>query len=162
MFKHNLIRYYLIIFISIFATHASYAFAAITAPVSSKVCFLCVGDDLSKNSEAKSIPQNKLNLINNGCVSSSITVSNVKNNDAQWERFLNDFSDGRLVSNINYVFSGVAINLNDSDSDFIDYDAMAGSDLKNCDVSEVPIPAAGWLFASAIVGFVGLSNRRRI
>ena len=161
MFKHNLIRYYLIIFISIFATHASYAFAAITAPVSSKVCFLCVGDDLSKNSEAE-IPQNNSNLINNGCASSSSTVNNVKNNDVQWERFLNDFSDGRLVSNINYVFSGVAINLNDSDSDFIDYDAMAGSDLKNCDVSEVPIPAAGWLFASAIVGFVGLSNRRRI
>ena len=161
MFKRDLIRHYLIISTAIFATHASYAFAAITAPVSSEVCFLCVGDDLSKNSEAK-IPQNNSNLINNGCISSASTVNNVKNNDVQWERFLNDFSDGRLVSNINYVFSGVAINLNDSDSDFIDYDAMAGSDLKNCDVSEVPIPAAAWLFASAIVGFVGLSNRRRI
>jgi hypothetical protein len=30
------------------------------------------------------------------------------------------------------------------------------------DISAVPLPAAGWLFGSALLGFMGLSNRRRV
>lgn len=32
----------------------------------------------------------------------------------------------------------------------------------NCQLGEVPTPAATWLFALALVGFVGLSNKRRV
>jgi hypothetical protein len=32
----------------------------------------------------------------------------------------------------------------------------------NCREGEVPLPAASWLFLLALIGFVGLSNKRKI
>ena len=32
----------------------------------------------------------------------------------------------------------------------------------NCRAGEVPLPAARWLFLLALIGFVGLSNKRKI
>ncbi len=32
----------------------------------------------------------------------------------------------------------------------------------NCRAGEVPLPAASWLFLLALIGFVGLSNKRKI
>ena len=43
----------------------------------------------------------------------------------------------------------------------LDYDAISDAYITNCRVNEVPIPAAGWLFASALLGFITFSNRHR-
>ena len=45
--------------------------------------------------------------------------------------------------------------------DAFDYDMISQSDVSNCRVGEVPIPTAGWLFASALLSFIIFSNRRR-
>jgi hypothetical protein len=42
------------------------------------------------------------------------------------------------------------------------YDELTQSEMQNCTPSEVPIPAAAWLFGTALVGFVSLSTRRKI
>ncbi len=34
--------------------------------------------------------------------------------------------------------------------------------VNNCRAGEVPLPAARWLFLLALIGFVGLSNKRKI
>jgi hypothetical protein len=43
----------------------------------------------------------------------------------------------------------------------IDYDAISQSDVQSCMVDVVPVPTAGWLFASALIVFITFSNRRR-
>lgn len=43
----------------------------------------------------------------------------------------------------------------------LDYDAISDANIANCRVNEVPIPAAGWLFASALLGFITFTNRHR-
>lgn len=43
----------------------------------------------------------------------------------------------------------------------VDYDMISQSDVLSCHVDEVPIPTAGWLFASALLGFITFSNKRR-
>ena len=43
----------------------------------------------------------------------------------------------------------------------LDYDAISDANVTNCRLNEVPIPAAGWLFASALLGFISFSNRHR-
>ena len=43
----------------------------------------------------------------------------------------------------------------------LDYDAISDANITNCRVNEVPIPAAGWLFASALLGFITFTNRHR-
>jgi hypothetical protein len=48
-----------------------------------------------------------------------------------------------------------------ADKSNADYDIISQSDVQNCNVGEVPVPTAGWLFASALVAFITFSNRRR-
>lgn len=43
----------------------------------------------------------------------------------------------------------------------LNYDAISDANMTNCRVNEVPIPAAGWLFATALFGFITFSNRHR-
>jgi hypothetical protein len=47
-------------------------------------------------------------------------------------------------------------------------DSEAGANLLTIEnfsapsISEVPIPAAAWLFGTALIGFVGMSRRRKV
>ena len=43
----------------------------------------------------------------------------------------------------------------------LDFDMISDATITNCPINEVPIPAAGWLFASALLGFITFSNRHR-
>lgn len=58
-----------------------------------------------------------------------------------------------------------AINLPNGDSDFIFQNAKLRLDYHTVDCpppTATPLPAAGWLFGSALLGFVTLSNRRKV
>jgi hypothetical protein len=84
-------------------------------------------------------------------------------------QLMHDLGNGKLLSSIMLLFSDSQhASFSDKSSiviasaDVIDYDAISKSDLQNCKPSEVPIPAAAWLFGSALFGFVSLSSRRKI
>jgi hypothetical protein len=65
--------------------------------------------------------------------------------DAEWSAFLSELRHGNLVS---LTRSSQQQN-----------DAQGHED---CRLGEVQTSAAGWLFATALIGFVGLSNKRRV
>jgi hypothetical protein len=80
-----------------------------------------------------------------------------------------DLGNGKLLSNIVLMFSDTPqAAFVDKSNQFTanlqasDYDAISKSDLQHCKASEVPVPAAAWLFGSALFGFVSLSSRRKI
>jgi hypothetical protein len=64
--------------------------------------------------------------------------------DAEWRAFLSELRHGKLVS---------LTRINQQNN-------AQGSE--DCRLGEVPTAAAGWLFATALIGFVGLSNKRRV
>jgi hypothetical protein len=72
-----------------------------------------------------------------------------------------DLSNGQSLSNALYAFQGSDNHLTVEAKNSVDYDAISKADVQNCHVNEVPVPAAVWLFASALVGFITFSNRRR-
>jgi hypothetical protein len=75
--------------------------------------------------------------------------------------------ESNVGSTIN-TFSNTLFSLESLDGKFLsadksnaDYDIISQSDVQNCNVDEVPVPTAGWLFGSALVAFITFSNRRR-
>jgi hypothetical protein len=65
--------------------------------------------------------------------------------DAEWSEFLSELRHGKLIS---------LTRINQQNNN-----AQGNED---CRLGEVPTAAAGWLFATALIGFVGLSNKRRV
>ena len=78
-----------------------------------------------------------------------------------WDQILVDLNKDESITNIFDVFQGSGLASVSENKDSLDYDIISDSDRQNCNVDEVPIPAAGWLFASALLGFITYSNRRR-
>ena len=81
---------------------------------------------------------------------------------APWSEILSDLSKGESLTNAFYVFEASDLTIASSEKDNLDYDTISDIDAQNCNVDEVPIPAAGWLFASALLGFITFSNRHRV
>lgn len=85
--------------------------------------------------------------------------------DIQWDKFTKGIANGESISSLLYALDSSAIspvtpsNINTND---VDYDVISEADVKNCKVNEVPLPSAGWLFVSSIIGFATFSNRRRV
>ena len=44
----------------------------------------------------------------------------------------------------------------------LDFNTLQATDLFSIEVAAVPLPAAFWLFGSALVGFIGISRRRKL
>lgn len=88
-------------------------------------------------------------------MSSGTSVCSVGKQHAtsEWSQFLNDFNGGKLFSNINNVFLGESSR---------GYSMLHEADAEACRLGEVFTRDAIWLFASALIGFVGLSNKRRV
>jgi len=78
-----------------------------------------------------------------------------------WSEIFSDFNKGESLTNAFYVFEASDLTIASSEKDNLDYDTISDLDAQNCNVDEVPIPAAGWLFASALLGFITFSNRHR-
>lgn len=83
----------------------------------------------------------------------SITFGNWDNNDDVTFSglTLTSFGDNSGVAAINELVSSFSLSAEGSNDDFR---------LKSITVSAVPIPAAAWLFGSALIGMVGLRRKR--
>ena len=86
---------------------------------------------------------------------------NKKTTSARWNQMLVDLSKGESITNILDIFKASDLSAASELSISLDYDVMSDADIQNCNINEVPIPAAGWLFASALLGFITFSNRHR-
>jgi hypothetical protein len=73
--------------------------------------------------------------------------------NSEWRQFVIDIRNGEFIGNVSNVLSGSAPGGNDM---------LSAADVKSCRLGEVHTPDAAWLFASALIGFVGLSNKRRV
>ena len=73
--------------------------------------------------------------------------------NSEWDQFVNRFNNTKFVSTLDSKY--------DADKSWDNY-KMSDSNLENCRLGEVSVPVASWLFASALIGFVGLSNKRRV
>ena len=78
-----------------------------------------------------------------------------------WSQMLVDLNKDESLTNVFDVFQASDLPVASELKDNLDYDIIADADIQSCNVDEVPIPAAGWLFVSAILGFITFSNRRR-
>jgi hypothetical protein len=72
-----------------------------------------------------------------------------------------DFNVSASLSNVFDVLQGSDLAMTSQIKEDLNYDKISDSDVQNCNVNEVPIPAAGWLFATALLGFIAFSNRHR-
>jgi hypothetical protein len=81
--------------------------------------------------------------------------------DKQLESVVERFSDGQMVTRFIYAALPASQIYEDSlfDSNE-DFDSISDADLRRCELSQVPLPAATWLLISALVGFIAMSNRR--
>ena len=79
-----------------------------------------------------------------------------------WSQLLVDLNKDESLINVFDAFQASGLPVASELKDDLDYDTMADADIPSCNVDEVPIPAAGWLFVSAILGFITFSNRRRV
>lgn len=86
---------------------------------------------------------------------------NQKLSYSPWDQILVDLNKDESITNIFDAFQGSDLASVTELKDNLDYNAISDSDRQNCNVDEVPIPAAGWLFTSALLGFITFSNRRR-
>ena len=79
-----------------------------------------------------------------------------------WSEIFVDLNKDESLTSVFDAFqaSGLPVALELKDN--LDYDTIADADMQRCNVDEVPIPAAGWLFVSSILGFIAFSNRRRV
>jgi len=73
--------------------------------------------------------------------------------NSEWHQLIVDVKNGKFFGNVSSVLNGSASS---------DYDMLSAMDIKSCRIGEVHTPDAAWLFASALIGFVGLSNKRRV
>ena len=80
---------------------------------------------------------------------------------ALWNQILVDLNKGESLTNIFDVFIASDLTTTSELKNNLDYDTISEVDIQNCNINEVPIPAAGWLFASALLGFITFSNRHR-
>ena len=78
-----------------------------------------------------------------------------------WNQILVDLNKGESLTNVFDVFKASNLAATSELKDNLDYDTISEVDIQNCNINEVPIPAAGWLFASALLGFITFSNRHR-
>ena len=78
-----------------------------------------------------------------------------------WSQMLVDLNKDESLTNVFDAFQASGLPVASELKDNLDYDTIADADIQSCNVDEVPIPAAGWLFVSAILGFISFSNRRR-
>jgi hypothetical protein len=89
--------------------------------------------------------------------------------NTELSQLMHDIGNGKLLSSMLLLINdsnSVAPSLKADQLAFNainnkDYDAISQLSL-NCKASEVPVPAAAWLFGSALFGFVSLSSRRKI
>ncbi len=72
-----------------------------------------------------------------------------------------ELSGGEKFGNVLFSIESSDAKIVLENKDALDYDMISQSDVSNCHVGEVPIPKAGWLFASALLSFIIFSNRRR-
>ena len=79
-----------------------------------------------------------------------------------WSEIFVDLNKDESLTSVFDAFqaSGLPVALELKDN--LDYDTIADADIQRCNVDEVPIPAASWLFVSSILGFIAFSNRRRV
>ena len=79
-----------------------------------------------------------------------------------WSEIFVDLNKDESLTSVFEAFqaSGLPVALELKDN--LDYDTIADADIQRCNVDEVPIPAASWLFVSSILGFIAFSNRRRV
>ena len=79
-----------------------------------------------------------------------------------WSQILVDLNKDESLTNVFDAFQASGLPVASELKDNFDYDIIADGDIQSCNVDEVPIPAAGWLFVSALLGFITFSNRRRV
>ncbi len=87
---------------------------------------------------------------------------NKKTIPALWNQILVDLNKGESITNVFDVFKASDLATAAELRGSLDYDTISAADIQNCNINEVPIPAAGWLFASALLGFITFSNRHRV
>lgn len=78
-----------------------------------------------------------------------------------WSKALADLNDGQSLANGFEVFQASDLAVLSPAKDNLNYDIISDADIQDCNIDEVPIPSAGWLFASALLGFITFSNRHR-
>lgn len=84
-----------------------------------------------------------------------------------WNTFGNWYSSGWVVENINVAALGLlghtfTLSLLASDCYWTGHGGYVYLDGFGAKLPEVPVPAAAWLFGTAIAGFVGLKRRRKL
>ena len=94
---------------------------------------------------------------NNNCSAQT----NKKPSHTLWNQIFVDLNKDESLTNVFDAFQASGLLVASELKDNLDYDTIADADIHSCTVDEVPIPAAGWLFVSAILGFITFSNRRR-
>lgn len=72
-----------------------------------------------------------------------------------------DLKKGESFTNIFDIFKASDLAQASEIKKGLDFDRISDATVTNCPINEVPIPAAGWLFASALLGFITFSNRHR-
>ena len=78
-----------------------------------------------------------------------------------WSQILVDLNKDESLTNVFDTFQSSDLPVVSELKDNLDYDTISNADIKSCNVDEVPIPATGWLFVSALLGFITFSNRHR-
>jgi hypothetical protein len=85
--------------------------------------------------------------------------------DIQWNKLTKAIANGESISGLLYALDNSTDSLavqNEINAIDVDYDSISNADVQKCDVNVVPLPSAGWLFASSIIGFATFSSRRRV
>ena len=73
-----------------------------------------------------------------------------------------DLSSGLELASYDFGLDGLTAGLTFANNKlyYYDWDDINGSTLNSYSVSAVPVPAAAWLFGSALLGFFGFSRRK--
>jgi len=100
-------------------------------------------------SETTGVIRNKQNIGNGGTCKTQTSLTG----NSEWSQFIADVKNGEFFGNVSTLLNG---------STPSDYDMLSSMDAASCRLGEVRTPDAAWLFASALIGFVGLSNKRRV
>ena len=116
--------------------------------------FIC---DAGTTSESQASDKHASLKSNNNC-SAQI---NKKSLHTPWSQILVDLNKDESLTNVFDAFQSSDLPVVSELKDNLDYDTISNADIKRCNVDEVPIPAAGWLFVSALLGFITFSNRHR-
>lgn len=87
---------------------------------------------------------------------------NKKPSHSPWDQMVSDLNKGESLTNVFDAFQASSLPAASELKDNLDYDTISNSDIQSCNVDEVPIPATGWLFVSALLGFITFSNRHRV